>query len=316
LKKYQGRDEFDTNNIVMEFIAQPNQYNQAIVTTGDIYELALMNVRGQPIFLLPESGSYSLARTAAIISKSSYNVMLGVGKLVSEGGTQLRQRTGAKLIVKFGSVRTKTQDQGFVRKDVSINLEGYDLPMPKYDGKITEINPIYTDPFGPATGHMIARDRPAPPVEFNINFEDTGNIDFPAYIILEIRDESGALVKTLQSQRQMVYPKKPNIFKFNWEDAPAEGKYSLDAKVYGDVYEGIQLPGKKGEFDLRWLYVLISLLLLVVALVMLMLVAYSSHVLHKDIFLFGGLAKRATEQMEGIRSYITDLYHFRGRKRK
>ncbi|MFH1443292.1 MAG: hypothetical protein ABIG96_04630 [Candidatus Micrarchaeota archaeon] len=316
VRKFQGRDEFDTNNIVSVYALDGMELQQAMVSTGDIFDLALMNVRNQPIFLVPESGTYSLQKTAKSIADTKMTAILGIGQLVTESGSWLRDTAKVKFIVKYGSIRPRAEDEGFVRKDLAINLEGYQLPIPKYDGKITEIDPHYADPFGSATGAMISRDRPAPPVEFRVNFDATGNIDFPAYVILEVRDETDTVVKTLQSERQMVYPKRNNLFTLNWPDAPKEGKYTVNAKVFADVYDVIELPGKKGEFELAWLYVAIALLLLIVAVLMLALLVFSSHVLSRDIFLFGGAYKKAAEQVDSIIRSINDLYHFRGRKRK
>jgi uncharacterized pyridoxamine 5'-phosphate oxidase family protein len=41
--KLQGRDEFDTNNLVNEYILKGAILEQGILTTGDIFELLLMN---------------------------------------------------------------------------------------------------------------------------------------------------------------------------------------------------------------------------------------------------------------------------------
>ncbi|MFH1750166.1 MAG: hypothetical protein ABH863_00650 [Candidatus Micrarchaeota archaeon] len=311
--RLQGRDEYDTNNIVNDYLKGQVPFEQGVITTGDIYELALMNIKGQPLFLVPEFGTYSLPRTSGIITDSGINILLGVGKTIAGPGSWLRERTGAKVIIKFATVKTHSQDEGMLQNDVTIDLDGYDLPMPKYDGKIIEIEPAYAEPLGPATGALVQSNRPvAPPVEFRSYFENTGNIDFPAYIILTINDEAGNLITTLQSDRQMVYPNRQNIFRINWQSPPAEGKYAVEGRVFGDVYDGISLPGKNIEFDLSWLIVLLNLLLLLIALLTLAAAIYSSHVLSRDMRAFGVIYKKSLEQFDSLMKYVVNLYHFRG----
>ncbi|HLC48369.1 MAG TPA: hypothetical protein VJI13_04815 [Candidatus Norongarragalinales archaeon] len=316
LIKLQGRDEFDTNNIVNEYAAGGIKYEQGVITPGDIYELTLMNIRDQPIFLVPDFGVYSLPRTAGIITDANMKVLLGIGRLVTGPAQWLHERTGAKVLIKFATVRTNPADAGMVKSDVNINLEGYNLPVPKYDGKITDVDPAYAEPLGPATGALVQSNRPpAPPVEFRSYFENTGNIDFPAYVILEIRNAAGELTTTLRSERQMVYPKRQNVFRVRWDSPPAEGSYSVDAKVFGDVYEGLNLPGVKKQFDLSWMIVLINLLLLLIAMLVLAAAIYSSHVLSRDIRSFGRLYAKSIEQFDSLTKFISNLYHFRGKKR-
>jgi hypothetical protein len=315
LNKLQGRDEFDTNNIVNEFIVKEVPVQQGMIVTGDIWELSLMNVIDQPIFLVPEFSTYSLTKTANIITKANLLVILGVGRFVTESGQWLKQRTGAKLIVKFGSVKTSQGDEGFVKQDMTIRLDGFEMPIPKYDGRIIEIYPSYTDPLGPSTGALIARDKPAPPVEFITTFEATGNIDFPAYIILEVKDENNKTLATLQSERQMVYPKRENVFRLKWDNAQSEGKYFVIGRVFGEVYEGLTLPGKEIDFELRWIYVIINLLLLLLAILMLVMVAYWSQVLSGDIGRLGGIFRRAGEEFDKLAKYVNSIYHFRRGKK-
>lgn len=316
LVKLQGRDEFDTNNIVNEYILKDTTLYQGVVVTGDVWELSLMNVRDQPMFLVPDGGTYSMIKTSELVRNAQIKVLLGIGQLVTTPGSYLKDTANVRLLVKFGTVRTAPNDAGFIKQDVNIRLEGYELPLPKYDGKITDINPSYTDPFGPATGALIARDKPAPPVNFLVSFEDTGNIDFPAYVVLDIKDEFNVTITTLTSEMMQVYPKRTNTFKVFWANPPAEGKYRVDAKVFGDVYEGLTLPGKIIEFDLRWIAVIFSLLLILIAVLMLVLLTYSSHVLSSDIRNFGGVFKRAGEELDKLTKYIAEVYHFRGKKGK
>ncbi|MFH0971129.1 MAG: hypothetical protein V1835_01030, partial [Candidatus Micrarchaeota archaeon] len=54
LNKLQGRDEYDTNNMVNQLALGDQKMVQGTITTGDMYELALMNLINQPIFLVPE----------------------------------------------------------------------------------------------------------------------------------------------------------------------------------------------------------------------------------------------------------------------
>ncbi len=317
LIKLQGRDEFDTNNIVNRHLQGPVEYNQGLITTGDILELAIMNIKNQPVFLVPDYGAYSMPGTAAIIEDSGLKHLLGIGRLISEPASWLKQRTGAKILIKFATVRTKPQDEGMVQNDININLEGYGLPSPRYDGKITEIVPAYGEPLSSSTGALISSNRPvAPLVEFRSYFENTGNIEFPAYVILDIKTQSGETVANLQSERQMVYPKRQNVFKVEWGNAPAEGKYIVEAKVFGDVYDGINLPGKSADFDLSWLIVLINLLLLLLALLMLAAAIYSSYVLNRDLRAFSHLYKKSMEHFDSLHRYVTGMYHFRGGERK
>lgn len=315
LVKLQGRDEFDTNNKVNAFALEGTEMNQSVVSTGDVLELLLMNLRGQPIFLVPEYTTYSLPRSAAMITDAKMNVLLGLGRFVTESGSWLKDQTKTKLIVKFGTVRTRPQEGGMVQKDVTINLEGYELPKPVYNGSVIEIDPSYAEPLGPATGALVSGNRPpAPPVEFRNVFENSGNIDFPAYIILEIRDKQDSLITTLQSEKQMVYPGRLNIFKVKWDNPPAEGTYKVEAKVFGDVYEGLTLPGRKTEFDLNWMVVFFNLLLLLIAILMLGAAIWSSQMLVSDMRKFAGAYGKAVEQLEYMRKYVAELYHFRGKK--
>lgn len=180
---------------------------------------------------------------------------------------------------------------------------------------MVEINPSYAEVLGPATASLISRDRPAPPVVFKTAFENSGNIDFPAYIILRITDESNQTIATLQSERQMVYPKQPNVFNVRWDNPPAEGNYRVEALGFGDVYEGLQLPGRTAEFDLRWLYVLLNLLLFIIALILLSIALYASHVLSRDIRDLRHGYRKAAEEFEGLIRYVIDVYHFRGRRK-
>jgi hypothetical protein len=317
LKKLQGRDEFDTNNIAIQYAIGDDKMVQGVLTTGDIYELALMNIQGQPYFLMPEFGTYSLIKTADMVKKAEIKTLLGIGRFVTEGGSFVKERAGTRLLVKFGTLRAYEQQEGMVKQDLSIRLEGYQLPLPQYNGKIVEINPSYTDPLGPATASMINQEnKPAPPVDFVTVFENTGNIEFPAYIILTLVDQNNATIASLQSEKQMVYPKRPNVFHIKWTNPPAEGKYNVIGKVFGDVYEGLNLPGKDTDFELKWLYVYLNLLLLLIAMLILVMAIYSSHVLKKDIGLFGITYKKATEQIDGLVKYVTNVYHFRSKKRK
>ncbi len=315
LVKLQGRDELDTNNIVNEYLMEGKKLNQAVITSGDIFELLLMNVKEQPIFLVPNFGTYSLVRTGAMVTDSEMKVLLGLGQFISEAGSWLNQRTGVRVMVKFGTVSTRGQEGGMVKKDISIELNGYQLPTPLYTGKVVEVNPVYAEPLGPSTGALIAG-KEVPPVEFRNVFENSGNIDYPAYIILEVRDETNAIIATLQSETQMVYPDRPNIFIIPWENPPAEGVYKVQARAFGEVYEGINFAGKDVEFDLRWLFVFINILLVLLAVLMLALAVYSSHMLSRDIRHYGGIYQKAIGELDHLIKYVNNLYHFRGRRHK
>ncbi|MBI5224696.1 hypothetical protein HY989_02405 [Candidatus Micrarchaeota archaeon] len=315
LQKLQGRDEYDTSNIVSEYIAGDIESLQGVITTGEILELSLLSIKDQPIFIVPDFGTYSLTRTANVIKKTRIQALLGIGKLITDSATWMRQTTGLRVIVKFGTVYARPEDEGFVRKDMSAILDGYELPRPVYDGFLSEIVPSYTDPFGPSTGAMINGNTPAPPVEFLSYFRATGNIDFPAYIVLTVKDEANVTLATLQSPTQMMKPKQDNVFKVKWGNAPSEGKYFVEGRVFGEVYEGINFAPKERDFDLRWIFVIINILLLILALIALVLAIYSSHVISRDIRSFGGIYKRVSEELDGVIKYVDDLYHFRRRRK-
>ncbi|MEK6842970.1 MAG: hypothetical protein AABY04_00620, partial [Candidatus Micrarchaeota archaeon] len=76
LEKIQGRDEYDTGNIVSEYIAGDIESVQGVITTGEILELSLLSITDQPIFLVPDFGTYSLTRTSNVIKKTNIQALL------------------------------------------------------------------------------------------------------------------------------------------------------------------------------------------------------------------------------------------------
>ncbi|MBU1196968.1 cell wall-binding repeat-containing protein [Candidatus Micrarchaeota archaeon] len=283
VERLNGIDEFDTNYYANSYAFNIEKPSQALITTGDILELTILNARENAVFLVPEIGSYSLVQTSNLVNEAGLEYLLGIGNGIASPGFFIKDRTGARIYVKFGTIRTEG-NEAMQRQDIEMRLQGYRLPQPHYAGKITGLQADFGQSLGKATGALVAsRNQVAPSVDLHATFENVGNIELPVYVLFTIRDSAGNVIRTLQSDPMVVYPKALTDFRMNWEDPPSEGNYDVEATFFTEVYAGITFPSRSIDLDLRWLFVYLFLLAFILALVMLLVMAYYSDRLLKDM---------------------------------
>lgn len=309
LQAFNGKDEYATNNLVNLYaLGLGGKPPQAILTTGDILETTLLNPNDNPFLLVPVDSSYSLIQTADLISKQGWDHLLGIGQGIASPGYFLKDRTGVRIYVKFGSLSTN-DGAGFERKDIQLQLEGFRLPQPQYTGKIVDLAADYAGTIGKTTGALLlSREKPAPSADFSATFENGGNIEIPVYVLFTVRDNAGKTLTTLQSEVATVYPGERRVFTVHWENPPAEGTYTVEAAFSTDVYQGITFPSRTISLDLKWLFVWLALLVFALVFILLLVLAYNSNKLLRDLKDFTSASSKVRLALEELMAKITKAF--------
>ncbi|MFH1107233.1 MAG: hypothetical protein V1787_05030 [Candidatus Micrarchaeota archaeon] len=303
-----GKDEYDTSYYVNDYAFSLAKPAQAFLVNGDLLEITLLNAQTNPFLLVPDVGTYSLIQTSDLIQRSGMDFLLGIGQGIASPAYFIKDRTGAKVFIKFGSLSTGGND-AMTRQDIDLRLEGYRLPTPKYSGRIARLDADFGKTLGKMTAAVVGdRDKPAPPVDFVATFENTGNIEIPVYVLFKVTDQQGNTLTTIQSDPHAVYQQQFRDFKASWANPPAEGEYRVEATFFTDVYSGILFPGRTLDFDLKWLYVYLFLFIFLLAVLMLIVISYQSRRLLKDLADFTASAKRLEAVYEDLSRKISRIF--------
>ncbi len=309
VKVFNGKDEYATTVLANQYAFEQKKPEQAILTTGDILEVTLLNPRENPVLLVPADGTYSLVQTSDLIKSTGMSTMLGIGQGIATAGYFIKDRTGARIYVKFGSISTGGPDTAFERRDIEMNLQGYRLPQPRYSGRLLNLQADYASSLGRTTGAVLeSQRRPAPAVLFAATFENAGNVELPVYGLFTIRDSSGRTITTLKTDTIAVDPQQRLDFKVDWNNPPAEGSYDVEATFFTDVYAGITFPSKVITLDLRWLFVWLSLFLFALVLILLLVMLYYSDRLLRDLREWRTATSHEVKSLEDLLAKVMKMF--------
>ncbi len=300
-----GRDEFETSrraSALATTIAGGKGVfvpRQALITPGDVLEKSLLNSGWQQIFLVPFNGTYSLFQLSQVVNETGLDLLVGIGHGVADSGAYVRQRTGVRVMVRLGSVKTAGVEGQIVKRDIATALDGYVLPLPNYNGTISIASSTYSDTVSAGTGLLFApQKKPAPPVTLHASYRNTGNIESPVSVSFRVFGEASETLATLQTAEQFVKPGEAVGFSAQWDGAPQEGKYSAEATAVINVYDGLAIGTQKMGFDLAWMMVWASLALLLLAVALLSFAAYYSHKASRKMKQMGALSDSVGNELD------------------
>ncbi len=251
-ERISGRDEYETSQAL--FLASVETADQAIITTGSVLDSTLLNNYDFPVLLVPLNGTYSLFKTVTLLKNAGTRHLLAIGRGISDTASWLRERADTKVLVKIGTMRATGYDKDMVNQDVSsVIQDGYSLPMPVRSGRMLGVRTDTFQLLDPITGNAIAGNaRAAPPLYVDAEFENSGNIEYPVTLLVQVFDQDGVLIKSFESEARLVAKGSRTSFSARWDEPPSEGNYRVVASAHSDLFEGIDFSDSRAEAGVTW----------------------------------------------------------------
>lgn len=248
-----GRDEYETSQAVFS-MAVSSTAPQIMISTATVLDAALLNDYTFPILVVPSNGTYSLFRTATLLQSAETKYVLAVGRGITETSYWLRDRTGAKVLVKLGTMRSAGKNSEMEKQDVSTSFEGYDLPAAVRSGRISSVRTEVFELLDPLTGNAIMGNRKAaPPLYITAEFENNGNIEYPVSVMAQVFDAGGGLLQSFESEPRVITRAEKTSFSFKWPEPPGEANYKIVVSAQSDVFDGIRFEDKNADAAVTWL---------------------------------------------------------------
>lgn len=279
-KRIEGKDEFDNSLLINEMASQLKKPTQGVITTGYLLEGTLLNVKNQPVIIVPEQGTYFLVKIEDFLKKNNIDFLLGIGQ-VTESSYWFKERLGTRIFLKLGSVTAEEMKDANVKKDIIMSLAGYSLPIPFFEGYTTSFSASLSNKLS-LTGFASFFGKVLFPVEIKTKFINKGNMEYPAFAILRIFDENNNTLATIESEKQMAYPGKEITFKSIWF-TDKTGSYNIEGNVFGEVKNGIVFQPVSQKLEVTLLTILIPAILMLILLFLIAVDGYSIYRLNKDL---------------------------------
>jgi putative cell wall-binding protein len=260
IKRVSGRDEFENSVLLNKLAYEKSRPGQGVITHGFVLDSTLMN-SVQPIIIVPEQGTYYLLNVAEFVKTGGISYLLAIGRGISEAGYFLKERTGARILLKLASVRAGEMREAEVHKDIFTALTGYDLPIPLFAGNVTDFS-VGGGSIGSLTGFFaFFNPKITVPIDIKTSFANKGNIEFPVYFVARVFDKDNKTIVALQSEKEFAYPRKELELKTVWKEAEP-GTYMVEGTIYGDVQNGIVFQTLRQTFDVTLIAILLPTVLL------------------------------------------------------